>query len=137
MSAAQLLLLSADVAQTKRCSRCRIVKPWSKFYLRTRNKKTRPIPFCRKCAVKRVLKWKRDNPEAYAAHKRERVYIRQAAKVQQLGKPDRCAICGLRGWLCNGCNRALGWFGDNPAILRAAITYLNKHGHLLMRPRIS
>lgn len=53
-----------------------------------------------------------------------------------------CAICGqesknkrlhidhnhgsgkVRGLLCNGCNRALGWFGDNISILKSAIQYL-------------
>jgi len=54
---------------------------------------------------------------------------------------SRCKICGnlltnninidhnhktgeIRGLLCNSCNRALGYFKDNPMILYKAITYL-------------
>jgi len=33
----------------------------------------------------------------------------------------------LRGMLHAKCNRALGMFGDNPALLRAAADYLEKH----------
>ena len=34
-----------------------------------------------------------------------------------------CGAC-VRGLLCSPCNRAVGYFRDNPALLRQAITYL-------------
>ncbi len=58
-----------------------------------------------------------------------------------IGQSGLCAICGgqlsgkmcvdhdhetgqIRGMLCNNCNRALGYFGDDSAILRSAVKYL-------------
>lgn len=65
---------------------------------------------------------------------------RYAAMLKE--QDGRCAICDqpagrrrlavdhkhetgkIRGLLCTGCNTALGLFGDNTAVLRAAIQYL-------------
>jgi len=33
----------------------------------------------------------------------------------------------IRGLICNGCNRALGYFNDDPEKMRAAIDYLEKN----------
>jgi hypothetical protein len=36
----------------------------------------------------------------------------------------------FRGVLCGKCNKALGWFDDDPEKLRGALEYLGKHQHL-------
>jgi hypothetical protein len=67
------------------------------------------------------------------------------------GQGGGCAICGfvplpdgknaaarlhvdhdhetgkVRALLCNGCNRGMGYLGDNPTRLRAAADYIEKH----------
>ena len=41
---------------------------------------------------------------------------------------DHCHGCEtFRGWLCQGCNAALGLAGDNPERLRRLADYLEKH----------
>lgn len=41
---------------------------------------------------------------------------------------DHCHKTGkVRGLLCNACNRALGFFRDNPTSLRRAIVYLRSN----------
>lgn len=85
-----------------------------------------------------------------------------AAKYQHKRRgeiPDRCETCGgrlvksgrrmdsaawdhhhgtgkFRGWLCAGCNRALGLAGDNPKILRVLAEYLENKGCSPTRPLI-
>jgi hypothetical protein len=61
-------------------------------------------------------------------------------------RPDKCEICRLestkkgnplcfdhdhltgqfRGWICDRCNRMLGWVKDNPEYLRLLATYLEQ-----------
>lgn len=39
----------------------------------------------------------------------------------------------FRGWLCGGCNLALGNAGDNPEILDRLAAYLREHGYAVTR----
>ena len=56
-------------------------------------------------------------------------------------RPDYCEVCGdegkicwdhdhatglFRGWLCNRCNRTLGFVYDNPEVLRKLAEYLER-----------
>lgn len=44
------------------------------------------------------------------------------------GKVDHCHITGrVRALLCTGCNTGLGCLRDDPALLRAAANYVEKH----------
>lgn len=48
-------------------------------------------------------------------------------KVQALSVDHNHDTGKIRGLLCNSCNRALGKFRDNRAILQSAVKYLEKH----------
>lgn len=45
---------------------------------------------------------------------------------------DHCHKTGkFRGILCHKCNRALGFFKDDPALLRRAADYIDKYGNVV------
>jgi len=107
---------------------------------------------CKRCVVKRSRKWNRKHSDKVRKDGRRthlmRSYGITEVEYEQLAASQggRCAICGrvpaegekrlgvdhdhrtdkVRGLLCRGCNVGLGSFGDNPAMLQAALTYLNK-----------
>ena len=83
-------------------------------------------------------------PERHAA--RNRAWDRRK-KEEMAGRPppDACELCAalasnerygrlsfdhdhatgrFRGWLCDKCNRILGYIKDNPALLRRMVVYL-------------
>jgi hypothetical protein len=47
-------------------------------------------------------------------------------KVQRLTVDHDHQTGVVRGLLCNRCNRALGLFGDDPIVMRRALSYVNK-----------
>jgi hypothetical protein len=86
-------------------------------------------------------KWEREN------YSTEKWYVRSGKPQPTRPRPDHCEVCGslpihnkkilcldhchetntFRGWLCNGCNAALGMARDSPDILRALARYLEEH----------
>lgn len=128
----------------KTCKVCRIEKNISEFYT-GRGK-------CKDCVNAAARKIRVDKPERYARYrKRANEYLkeRRYGITQEdfnnmlVEQNNMCKICNsefkntkdthidhchstnkVRGLLCNGCNMALGQFGDNTDIMSMAIKYL-------------
>lgn len=81
----------------------------------------------------KLREYKRNHQKARNAKKREEIADRP--------RSDMCESCGeigkvvydhnhdtgeFRGWLCQGCNKALGFLRDNPAYIRALEGYVVK-----------
>lgn len=58
----------------------------------------------------------------------ERAPDKASGKIRDLAIDHDHDTGAVRALLCSNCNRALGLFGDNPALLDAAKAYLAKHG---------
>lgn len=97
--------------------------------------------------ARRSSEWQRKNPERARlkslAWKRKQMGIPEAtrkcpAHCENCGRAliqgknihlDHCHLTGkFRGWLCNRCNRGLGYFDDCIEGLRQAIEYLQRAG---------
>ncbi len=92
----------------------------------------------------RQYAWRKRNPEKYLAtmlrHSAKRLCIPEPTRP----RPERCEACGdfprkrslvrdhdhfegaFRGWLCNGCNVALGFLKDNPRRIEGLLAYLRR-----------
>lgn len=125
----------------KRCSKCKVEKPRSEFG----KDKRRPdglYPQCRECKSTAH----KESYHKVAAKRLEQKYgitSEQRAEMFE-AKKGCCKICGkheseqrralavdhchttgaVRGLLCDNCNRGIGYFRDNPELLKAAIKYL-------------
>jgi hypothetical protein len=106
---------------------------------------TRPDVRARSTAYNREFYAK--YPEKKALYQRNAT-AKERAELEALAgrpRPTMCEVCGrpnksgralhfdhchqrghFRGWLCNGCNAALGLVNDDPAILRKLIVYLER-----------
>lgn len=121
-----------------RCSLCRLIKPASDFYLSNINV-SGLHSWCKECSDRRTVE-----------NERKRVCGVTPERVAKLfaEQDGRCAICGTdnpgrkarrfhvdhnhstgvaRGLLCRICNLLLGAARDDLDVLRAAITYLERH----------
>ena len=54
-------------------------------------------------------------------------------KVSRLAVDHDHVTKAVRGLLCKNCNTAIGSFGDDPAMFRAALAYLERHAAASMR----
>jgi len=72
--------------------------------------------------IARSTKWKKDNPEAIRRIKRKAKGVKNPSGETRTGTCPCCGLVGrlvldhnhitgeIRGWLCNRCNIALGWW---------------------------
>jgi len=142
----------------RRCPRCGETKPTSGFYWLKLGRHDRYCKECRRALTKEwrernpgrhdglKREWSRDNPAKVAFYNRKSRYgiIREQYDALVKAQGGRCAICRkpaepldidhqhstklIRGLLCGRCNRGLGHFQDDPALLLAAAMYLLSAG---------
>ena len=121
--------LSEKIKKMKECRKCGLIKENSEFRIRNDYmREGKPIErclytYCRECEkliAESTAKAKKDAPP----------------------QPSCCDMCGkygvklfldhchktdrFRGWLCNNCNRGLGFLGDDIESLEVARRYLIK-----------
>jgi hypothetical protein len=143
-----------DKEQAKACWRRRNAKPERKAYMREYIRKRMENPEHRERAYAATAKWVAlpTNTKARADYQTGRratgkvkaTDLRNKEALAGRPKPDRCEVCGrlpktkslhfdhchqkghFRGWLCNGCNCALGFVNDDPVILLKLAAYLKR-----------
>lgn len=137
--------------QVKSCTVCHRTLPVQDF------KKSRQPPICKPCANAANQRWRKRNPELYAAaSKRSRLVKYDLSVVEYdamlLAQDHKCLIClqpetkthpngtlcelavdhdhatgKVRGLLCNRCNRGVGNFRDDPSTCERAADYIRSH----------
>jgi hypothetical protein len=128
-----------------KCTKCNLEKIQSEFY-KDKQKSTGYRPDCKDCNKKKCSEWAKNNKE------RRKYYVLKSSKgltreqYDQLLKEQKnvCAICNsklskrlsvdhchktnlVRGLLCGKCNFGLGYFNDDPELLKKAIFYLSNN----------
>jgi hypothetical protein len=122
----RIYALELDLGVMAICVDCGVAKPRSAFHDNHRRTNGHQ-QYCKACVV---------------AHTRISRGVHRDDAYLVCPPEHRCDICGgiggkrglyldhdhstgrFRGWLCNGCNSAIGHLADDPAIAVAAATYL-------------
>lgn len=115
---------------SRTCTKCKKTKSTTDFYLRTYNETKRSLSVCKECMLSRhkntvYKKYKLTEKEyqdlfndcdgccKICEKKLTKIYIDHDHKTNK-----------VRGLLCLHCNTALGFFKDNIALMKKAITYV-------------
>lgn len=121
---------------TKLCVRCQQVKPADEFH-RDRRRRDGRFPYCITCRREydgrtprqpRMFATKAEYDRAYRqTMPRQEKSTRHREQYLWTTCPGKssCGQC-VRALLCHRCNLAIGGFSDNPDLLRAAISYLER-----------
>lgn len=126
----------------KFCSCCEETKSKTEFNKRSAGKDGLQS-WCRSCMKTEKQKWNKENYEKIRNYDLKKTYGIDLEKYNTmlLEQNSRCKICGvsserdldvdhdhitgdIRGLLCNACNIGLGWFRDDPDLLKRAIDYV-------------
>lgn len=131
-----------------RCTKCKVVGPLANFH-RSKNRRSGYSLWCRDCHKASMRARARTEDGELRAHSYQLrrnyglTHVEYAAMLEAQG--GLCSLCGrppgkrrldvdhdhttgaVRSLLCSLCNRGLGYFRDDPALLRAAIRYLEAH----------
>lgn len=137
----------------KKCPRCGKLLEDSEFYVQKSGRhKGKLTSWCKKCCSKQSAERYKNNIEKcreehrnWVNKNKDKVAFTKAKSAYGITKEEydslirKCQICGseknlvidhshqsgrIRGMLCNSCNKGLGFFRDNPALLERASDYV-------------
>lgn len=137
----------------KRCSKCKIVKDDSEFYVQKSGRhKGSLTSWCKDCCSRKSKERYLNNPEKcreehleWVRNNKDKVAFTKAKSAYGISKEEWdslkrvCQICGtthnlvidhshqsgrIRGMLCHNCNKGIGFFHDNPVLLERAADYV-------------
>lgn len=129
----------------KKCSTCKLEKPYAEFSKSTaRGYQT----YCKSCAALRRAQWARDNTDKTREYRIKNRYglTTEQFTAMMLAQGSKCAICEtdltvpvidhnhdtgeVRGILCVGCNTKLAAYEDKVA-MEASMAYLAKYAPIV------
>lgn len=134
------------------CPSCNSEKRLTEFH-KNKASKNGHATYCKICAVRKSRKHHAKRMATDPSYRRSKKdsYIKYSHGIsleeyeRRLSEQNGCAICGTTspkgGWhldhdhttgkrrkfLCNPCNRGIGYLQDDVEILKKAINYLNEH----------